>query len=140
MNQQLSQLYEVVLSALMSAYRNGYSCQYTLIKLYEDLRRALDDGQVVGLLLMDLSKAFDCLPHDLLTAKLSAYGMCPDAVRLLINYLRGRKQRVKLCENTGKWMKTVKGVPQGSILGPFLFNLLLNDLIFALKHRSCQLC
>ncbi len=91
MNQQLSQFYEVVLSTLMAAYRKDYSWQYTLIKLWEDLRRALDDGTVARLLLMDISKAFDCLPHDLLIAKLSAYGMCPDAVRLLINYLRGRK-------------------------------------------------
>ncbi len=89
MNEQLSQFYEIVLTALMSAYRKGYSCQYTLIKLCEDLRRVLNDGKVVSLLLMDLSKAFDCLPHDLLAAKLAAYGMCPDAVRLLINYLRG---------------------------------------------------
>ncbi len=88
----------------MSAYIKAYSCQYTLIKLCEDLRRALDDRKVVGLLLMDLSKAFGCLPYDLLAAKLSAYGMCPEAAKLLINYLRGQKQRVKFGENTGDWM------------------------------------
>ncbi len=136
MNQQLSQFYEVVLSALMSAYRKGYSCQYTLIKLCEDLRRALDYGKVAGLLLMDRSKAFGCLPNDLLAAKLSAYGMFPDAVRLPINYLRDRKQRVKFGENTGEWMKTLKGVPQGSIFGLSLFNPFLNDLIFTLKHTD----
>ncbi len=117
-NQQLSQFYEVVLSALISAYRKCYSCQYTLIKLCEDLRRALDDGHVACLLLMDISKAVNCLPHDLLAAKLLAYGMCPYAVRLLINYLRSRKQRVNFGENTGEWVKTLNGVSQGSILGP----------------------
>ncbi len=85
---------------------------------------------------MGLSKAFDCLPHDLLAAKLSAYGMCPAAIRLLIIYLRGRKQRVKFGENTGEWMKTLTGVPQESILDPSLFNIFLNDLIFALKHTD----
>ncbi len=109
---------EVVLCALMSAYRKGYSCLYTVIKLCEDLRRALYDGKLAGLLLMAFSKAFDCLSHDLLAAKLSTYGMCPDAVRLLINYLRGRKQRVKFGENTGEWMKTLKEE----------------------THRPCKLC
>ncbi len=84
MNQLLSQFYDVVLSALMSAYRKDYSCQYSVIKLCEDLRRVLDNGTFVRLL-MDLSKTFDCLPHDLLAAKLSAYGMCTEAVLLLIN-------------------------------------------------------
>ncbi len=63
--------------------------------------------------------------HDLLAAKLAAYGMCPDAVRLLINYLKGRKQKVKYSKNTGEWMKK-------RILGPSFFNLFLKDLIFAL--------
>ncbi len=55
---------------------------------------------------------------------------------MLINYLRGRKQRVKFGKNTGEWMKTLKGVPEGLILGTSLFNLFLNDLIFALKHTN----
>ena len=136
MNNQLKDFNQNVLSSLISAYRPGYSCQYSLMKLVEDLRQALDKGKSAALLLMDLSKAFDCLPHDIMAAKLKAYGMSVHAVRLLINYLRHRKQRVKIGEHTSEWMELLKGVPQGSILGPSLFNLFVNDFIFFLKNTD----
>ncbi len=85
---------------------------------------------------MDISKGFDCLPHDLIAAKLVAYGMLHEAVRLLMSYLRDRKQRVRLGEHTSEWMTLLKDVPQRSILGPCLFNIFLNDLMFALKHTA----
>ncbi len=85
---------------------------------------------------MDLSKALDCLLHDLNAVKLLADGMLHEAVRLLMSFLRDRKQRVRLGEHTSEWMTLLKGVPQGSILGPCLFNLFLHDLIFALKHTA----
>ena len=129
----MSHFTDSVLSVLISAYRHGYSCQYSLIKLCEGLRSALDHHKSAALLLMDLSKAFDCLPHDLMAAKLQAYEMAPKAVKLLISYLRHRKQRVKIGEHTSEWMDLLKGVPQGSILGPCLFNL-------SQTHKCCNLC
>ncbi len=76
---------------------------------------------------MDLSMVFDCLPHDLMLTKLATYGMATEAGKLLNSYLRHRKQRVKISEDNSEWMTLLKGVPQGSILGPCLFNLFLID-------------
>ncbi len=63
-----------VLSDMISAYRKGYSCQSSLFKLCEEIRHAMDHSEIAAMILMDLSKAFDCLPHDLMVAKLTAYG------------------------------------------------------------------
>ena len=71
---------------------------------------------------MDLSKAFDCLPHELLIAKLAAYGLDKVSLKLISHYLRGRFQRVKIGTSFTKWVEILLGIPQGSILGPILFN------------------
>ncbi len=93
------------------------------MKLCEKMRQAMNCNEVVALISMDLSKAFDCLLHDLMAAKLIAYGMSHSSVKILISYLRHRKQHVKIGSDTSDWMTILKGIPQGSILGPSLFNL-----------------
>ena len=87
----------------------------------------------VGLLLLDLSKAFDCLPHRLPLCKLRAYGVSRDACSLLHSYLSSRFQRVKISAPRSDWAQMSKGVPQGSILGPMLFNIFINNLIYAVN-------
>ena len=85
---------------------------------------------------MDLSKAFDCLPQDLLLLKLREYGLSPSAINLVQSYLSNRSQCVKLGSVTSTYESIFKGVPQGSILGPVLFNIFTNDIFTFVKNST----
>ena len=89
-----------------------------------------------GALLTELSKAFDCLSHDLLIAKLNAYGFSIAALRLVQNYLSNRKQRTKINSDFSSWEKILFGVPQGCILGPLLFKIFLCDLVSIMNETD----
>ena len=102
--------------------------------MLETWKRSVDKGKVFGALLRDLSKAFDCLDHELLTAKLNAYGFSLPALRLINDYLSNRKQRTKIENTYSAWLDIMFMVPQGSILGPLLFNVFLADLFFTVNE------
>ena len=107
-----------------------FSTQQCLLALLEKWKRSIDRGKVFGALLSDLSKAFDCLNHDLLIAKLNAYGFSLPALRLIHACLLNREQRTRINNSYSTCAEIVFGVPQGSILGPLLFNIFLTDLFF----------
>ena len=91
---------------------------------------------MLGALLTDLSKAFDCLGHELLIAKLNVYGFSLTALKLVRNYLSNRKQRTKINSTYSSLLEIIFGVPQGSILGPLLFNIFLIDLFFIIEDTD----
>ena len=130
---QIKNFFEDVFSKYRGGFRKSYSAQHCLLAVIEKWKKIVDYGGVFGALLTDLSKAFDCIPHDLIIAKLEAYAFQTDALNLLYDYLSNRKQRVKINETFSSWENTEYGVPQGSILGPRLFNIHLCDLFYLLE-------
>ena len=93
---QMSKYFETRFSKFQCGLRKGYSAQHCLLAMTEKRKTAVDNGGVFAALLTDLSKAFDCIPHDLIIAKIAAYGFNTNALRLTHNYLSNRKQRVKI--------------------------------------------
>ena len=104
-----------------------------LVIMLEKWKKAVDKKGNAGAILTDLSKAFDSLSHELLIAKLSAYGLNQESLEYILSYRKDKKQRTKVGSFYSMWKLIKLGVPQGSIHDPLLFNIFLNDIFF-LSH------
>ena len=119
-----------MLSKWQSGFRKGFSTQHCLLVMTEKLRKCLDKGGISGAILTDLSKAFDCILHDLLVAKHAAYGFDYQSLRIMESFLSNRQQRTKINNAFSRYSEIIYAVPQGSILGPLLFNIYICDICF----------
>ena len=122
-----------------SAYRRDHSTTTALLKISDDIYDALDDGEITLLVLLDYSKAFDTINHRILFAKLKALGFTFEAVSWVVGYLTDRKQMVKTENDESGWESMQYGVPQGSVLGPLLFSLVIHDIRKCIKYGNYHL-
>ena len=118
------------MSPFLCGFRKGYSTQHCLLAMMEKMKKSLDKQHYAAVLLTDLSKAFDCINHDLLIAQLDAYGFSHTSLAFLYSYFSDRKQRTKINNTLSSWSNITTGVPQDSILGPLLYNVYINDIFY----------
>jgi hypothetical protein len=133
-------LTENLLTDCQSGFRSGHSTTTALVKIVDDLTLKLESGEMAALILLDFSKAFDRINHDLLITKLkNRFGFSKSALALIKSFLSNRKQRVISNEDSSNDLPISLGVPQGSILSPLLFAAFINDLSHVLNPVSYHL-
>ena len=112
---------EEIFQSFLTAYRKSYSTRQMLIRMVEEWKENLDNN---------------CVPHDLLIAKLSAYGLNSDSLYCIYSYLKDRNQCVQINKEESEFDTVISGLHQGSIFGPILFNIFFKDLSFFIPKAS----
>ena len=131
---QINSYMEDKLTKCLTGFRKSHGTQHSLLTMLKKLKRVIDNGAYVSALFMDLSKAVDTINHDLVLAKLKAYGFSTNGLNLMHSYLKNSKQKVQINNKLSLEKNVIAGVPQGSVDSPLLFSLFINDLVFFIQY------